>query len=248
MSTSMCLCLCSRYSSLCIPTFLLSLLAQRPSTTLFVGWGLCFSSCIRWSTTTGLSTLQKAAASHQRVLVSLWSILDHFEQVLFFSLWCGFRIWFDGGCCLCKLFLIHPRAHPQEARCFRKQLIGTEPITVIVFSQACYQSVFLKWQQLPLIWNDSSPHGSACLSAVRTVAITGDDSEADTPYQYCHPTRVLSVGVRSLKPGPIAWLVSSVCETTACHQAGCAGSESALELSFPFCYPLFFTETICVTV
>lgn len=135
MSTSMCLCLCSRYSSLCIPTFLLSLLAQRPSTTLFVGWGLCFSSCIRWSTTTGLSTLQKAAASHQRVLVSLWSILDHFEQVLFFSLWCGFRIWFDGRCCLCKLFLIHPRAHPQEARCFRKQLIGTEPITVIVFSQ-----------------------------------------------------------------------------------------------------------------
>lgn len=44
-------------------------------------------------------------------------------------------------------------------------------------------------------WNGSSsptfemthPHMEACLSAVRTVAITGDDSEADMPHQYCHP-------------------------------------------------------------
>lgn len=54
----------------------------------------------------------------------------------FFSLF-DVDLGFDlmGGCCLCKLFLIHPRAHPREALCFRKQIIGTEPITIIVFSQ-----------------------------------------------------------------------------------------------------------------
>lgn len=113
-----------------------------------------------------------------------------------------------------------------------------------VQSQACYQRV-LKWQQLPHIWNDSSPHGSTCLSAVRTVAITGDGSEADMPHQYCHPARVLGVGVSPLKPGPVAWLAFSVYQTTVCHHAGCAGSESVLELSFPFCSPLFFAEAIC---
>lgn len=72
-------------------------------------------------------------------------------------------------------------------------------------SQACYQSVFLKWQQLPHIRNDSSPHGSTCLSAVRTAAITGDDSETDMPHQYRGPPRVFSVVVRPLKPGPVLW-------------------------------------------
>lgn len=62
-------------------------------------------------------------------------------------------------------------------------------------SQSLCQSVLLKRKQLPHIRNDSSPHGSACMSAVRTVAITGDDSEADIPHKYCHPPRVLDVGV-----------------------------------------------------
>lgn len=101
---------------------------------------------------------------------------------------------------------------------------------------------------IPHIWNDSSPHGSTCLSAVRTLAITGDGSEADMPHQYCHPARVPGVGVSPLKPGPVACLASSTKQLYVCHQAGCARSESVLELSFHYPSPLFAAKAICHSV
>ena len=123
-----------------------------------------------------------------------------------------------------KLLSIRLKAHPSQSSVFwRENHREWTNHNQCVQSQAWYQSVFVKWQQLPHIWNDSSPHGSSCLSAVRTVAISGDDSEADTSHQYCHPPMVLGVGVRPLKPGPVVWLASSLYETTVRHQADCAG-------------------------
>lgn len=96
--------------------------------------------------------------------------------------------------------------------------------------------------------NDSSAYGSTWLSALRTVAITGDDSEADTPHQYCQRTRTVGVGVRPLKPGPVLGLASSLHETTILHIAGWkAGRESVLEQSFYFLLSIIlFLKSVAV--
>lgn len=90
----------------------------------------------------------------------------------------------------------------------------------------------------PHLKNDSTPYGRACLSAVRTIAISGDDSEADTALQYCHPLRVL---VWVLGHSNLGWQHDwHPLYEIVCHQAACAESESVLELSFPF--DLHYTE------
>lgn len=80
-----CVCVCSysRYNCLCTHTFLLSSLAQPPSTTRSVVWAQCSSSCIHWSTTTGRSTQQTAAVSCQRALVSTFTV--HLDFYFFSS-------------------------------------------------------------------------------------------------------------------------------------------------------------------
>lgn len=59
-------------------------------------------------------------------------------------------------------------------------------------------------------------------------------------YQYCHPARVLGVGVESIKLSPVEWLAHSLWNDAS---PGSKGKESVLELTFPFSFPLFFSET-----
>ena len=252
LTTCVCVCSLSRCSSLSTHTCPLSSSARQPSITQFVEWARCFSSCIRLSTTTGPWTLPTAAASRPRGSVSGCVIFEFLSpprrgqaEVICYL----YAVEYD-SIRFGLLFFIN--RFPSVRMLTRVKLIvsekeikGCEPITVVVCksAKACNQSVFLKWQQLPprthththLKWLIST-WKCRCLSAVRTVAITGDDSEADTPHQYCHLDRALGVGVGPLKPGPIAWLASSVCGTTVCHQAGCSGGSEC-----PWTVVAFFT-------
>lgn len=149
LCTCVCVCVClpSRFSSHCTRTFLPSSSARQPSTTPSVEWAPFSNSCIRWSTTTGPSTPQTAAASHRRVSVSVFSFSS-----FCFAAWR--MIWFDLSRCLYKWLSNSVwRLQPSEAQFFEKAIIGTGPITIIV---GCHElGSLLKWQRqqhLPHVW------------------------------------------------------------------------------------------------
>lgn len=64
-----------------------------------------------------------------------------------------------------------------------------------------------------------------------------------TPHPYCHSTKMLDVGVRPLKPGPVVWLASSLWNSHTSHRR--LEVKVSLNCHFLFAFHDSFSETVC---